>query len=170
MGENLAEPDRMAVRTPMQWSDEPGGGFSTADPSDFPTRSAGGEYGPLAVNVAAQRRDPGSLLNWFERLIRRRKETHELGFGEWQIIETEPRSVLAHRFDWDGTTVIVLHNFSPEPVPLRVPIERIDDAEALDDLFDGGREPLKDMAIELTLPGHGHRWFRVHRAGQRITP
>jgi trehalose synthase len=170
MGENLAEAGRMAVRTPMQWSDEPCGGFSTADVSELPTAPADGEYGPLAVNVAGQRRDPASLLNWFERLIRRRKETHELGFGEWHIIETEPRSVLAHRFDWDGTTVIVLHNFSSEPFPVHVPVEGIDDAEALDDLFDGGREPLSDMAIDLTLPGYGHRWFRVHRSGQRITP
>ena len=30
MGENLAAEGRMAVRTPMQWSDEPGAGFSTA--------------------------------------------------------------------------------------------------------------------------------------------
>ena len=38
--------------------------------------------GPQRVNVAAQRRDPDSLLNWFERLIRRRRECPELGFGD----------------------------------------------------------------------------------------
>ena len=36
MGENLAVAGRMAVRTPMQWSDEPGAGFSTADPQAVP--------------------------------------------------------------------------------------------------------------------------------------
>ena len=30
MGENLALPERNAIRTPMQWSDAPHGGFSTA--------------------------------------------------------------------------------------------------------------------------------------------
>ena len=30
MGENLALEGRMAVRTPMQWTSEPGAGFSTA--------------------------------------------------------------------------------------------------------------------------------------------
>ena len=30
MGENLSLPDRLAVRTPMQWSAEANGGFSTA--------------------------------------------------------------------------------------------------------------------------------------------
>ena len=89
MGENLAEPGRAAVRTPMQWSSEAGGGFSTADPSTFPAAVAEGEYGPLAVNVADQRRDPESLLNWFERMIRRRRETPELGLGTWAVIDND---------------------------------------------------------------------------------
>ena len=46
-----------------------------------PARSPRASSAPLAVNVAGQRRDAGSLLNWFERLIRRRRETPELGLG-----------------------------------------------------------------------------------------
>ena len=82
MGENLDIEGRYGVRTPMQWSAERHGGFSTA-----PTRrgcagrSRRGRVRPEHVNVAAQRRDPDSLLNWFERLIRRRRECPELGFG-----------------------------------------------------------------------------------------
>src|SRR3712207_7882152 len=41
-----------------------------------------------AANVAEQRRDERSLLNWMERLIRRRKECPELGWGRWTLIET----------------------------------------------------------------------------------
>ena len=33
MGENLAIDGRLSVRTPMQWTDEKNGGFSTAPPS-----------------------------------------------------------------------------------------------------------------------------------------
>ncbi len=32
MGDDLSLPERNSVRTPMQWSDEPNGGFSTAPP------------------------------------------------------------------------------------------------------------------------------------------
>ena len=39
MGENLGAAGRMAVRTPMQWSDEPGAGFSMADPHGSPVPS-----------------------------------------------------------------------------------------------------------------------------------
>ena len=44
--------------------------------------SAEGPFGYREVNVTLQRRDPESLLNWMERLIRRRRECPELGWGE----------------------------------------------------------------------------------------
>jgi trehalose synthase len=170
MGENLAEKARAAVRTPMQWSDEAGGGFSTADPSRFPAQLPEGEYGPLAVNAAAQRRDPDSLLNWFERLIRRRKELPTIGFGEWRVIPTEPRAVFAHRCDWDGSTVVAVHNFSPEPCRVDVPLEGCDDIVGLDDLLGSERMELDRPEFELTLEGYGYRWLLVRRAGQRLPP
>jgi maltose alpha-D-glucosyltransferase/alpha-amylase len=170
MGENLGVPGRGAVRTPMQWSDEPGAGFSTADPGTFPAPLVEGEYGPMAVNVAAQRRDPDSFLNWFERVIRRRVETPELGLGSWDVLRSDARAVLAHRCDWAGSTVVALHSFSPEPCEVRVELDDIDDAVAIDDLLGGGRAGLDGPRLELTLEAYGHRWYRVQRAGQRIVP
>ena len=170
MGENLAVEGRAAVRTPMQWSDEPGAGFSTAEPDTFPAPLAEGEYGPLAVNVADQRRDPESLLNWFERLIRRRKETPELGLGQWRIVDNDVPAVLTHRCDWDAVTVVAAHNFSPEPCRVRLELDGLDDVVAMHDLFDGERRELDEPVIELTLDGYGYRWLRTQRKGQRLTP
>jgi glycosidase len=171
MGENLGAGGRMAVRTPMQWSDEPGAGFSMVDPARFPSPLTTGEYGPLAVNVAAQRRDPGSLLNWFERLIRRRRETPEFGLGAWSVVANEEPAVLAHRCDWDASTVVAVHNFGAEPCRLDLPLEGLDDAVGADDLLDGSREePLDDPVLHLILDGYGYRWLRIRRAGQRLSP
>jgi maltose alpha-D-glucosyltransferase/alpha-amylase len=170
MGENLAAEGRAAVRTPMQWSDEPGAGFSTADPGAFAAPVAEGEYGPLAVNVTDQRRDPDSLLNWFERLIRRRRETPELGLGEWRIIDNDVPAVLAHRCDWQGATVVAVHNFSPEPCRVRLDLDGLDDVVAVHDLLDGVRSDLHEPALDLTLDGYGHQWLRLRRRGQRMTP
>ncbi|HEX6419174.1 MAG TPA: alpha-amylase family protein [Acidimicrobiales bacterium] len=170
MGENLAAEGRFAVRTPMQWSDEPGAGFSTAEPGTFPAPLSEGEYGPLAVNVADQRRDPDSLLNWFERLMRRRKETPELGLGRWRIVENDVPAVLAHRCDWDGVTVVAAHNFSPEPCRVRLDLDGLDDVVAVHDLFDGDRHDVDEPSVELTLDGYGYRWLRTQRKGQRLTP
>src|SRR5690606_17275907 len=67
MGENLDVDGRLSVRTPMQWSSGPNGGFSTAPPSKLVRPLPEGQFGPLAVNAADQRRSDDSLLNWMER-------------------------------------------------------------------------------------------------------
>jgi maltose alpha-D-glucosyltransferase/alpha-amylase len=183
MGENLAVEGRLAVRTPMQWSsEEPGAGFSTADPSLFPAAMPDGEYGPLAVNVADQRRDPGSLLNWFERLIRRRRETPELGLGQWRTIDNDVDAVLVHRCDGEDATTVALHNFSPDPCRVTFQLDDLDDLAtpiALEDLLEGNVEPLDDIGADadsgdrkITLqPGrYGYRCMRTPRAGDRRTP
>lgn len=115
MTENPDIEGRMSVRSPMRWSHEPTGGFSTAEPSQLRRRLVSGQHGPKKPNVAAQRRDPESMLNWMERLIRRRRDCPEFGWGRWQLIETAEPSVMAHRCDWEGRTVIAVHNLSPEP-------------------------------------------------------
>ena len=46
------------------------------------------------MNAAKQRRDPNSLLNWTERIIRMRKEVPEIGWGDFQIIPMRDPSVL----------------------------------------------------------------------------
>ena len=57
---------RAGARTPMQWTGGQNLGFSTAEPSQLylPVDSA-----PDAPNVAAEERDPASLLNRVRRLI-----------------------------------------------------------------------------------------------------
>src|SRR5688572_27661987 len=63
MGDDLSLKERDAVRTPMQWSDAPQAGFSTAAKLVHPVVSKG-PFSYEQLNVEAQRRDPGSLLNW----------------------------------------------------------------------------------------------------------
>lgn len=170
MAENLDVPGRMSVRTPMQWSDERNGGFSTGRDDDLRMPLVPGErFGPEAVNVAAQRRDPGSLLNWIERLIRRRKETPEIGWGRWSLVPAADPALFAHRCDWEGSTVIAVHNLSAQPRTLALELD--EEWEALVDLL-GQQEDLTPSASapELELAGHGYRWLRLRRPGQRIAP
>jgi trehalose synthase len=170
MGENLAGKERLAVRTPMQWSDEPGGGFSTASPDRFPAPLVEGAFGPAEVNVVAQRRDPDSLLNWFERLIRRRRETPELGLGQWRTIENDQAAVLAHRCDWEGSTVVAVHSFSDEPCRVRLHLDDVDDGAVLHDLLGSDHQEPDGPDVELDLERYGYRWLRVMRPGDRLTP
>jgi maltose alpha-D-glucosyltransferase/alpha-amylase len=165
MGENLEIEGRYSVRTPMQWSADANGGFSTVDdPTTLRRPLPKGEFGPERVNVAAQRRDPGSLLNWFERLIRRRRECPELGFGTFELLETGARSVLAHRCDWEGSTVVAVHELAGREATVKLPVS---DGEALVDLLD---EDEHGLPATVTLGPYAARWFRVRRAATRLPP
>ena len=85
MGDNLQLPERKCARTPMQWSTEPNAGFTKSDKPLLPV-IASGPFGYEHVNAAKQRRDPNSMLNWTERIIRMRKEVPEVGWGDFAII------------------------------------------------------------------------------------
>jgi glycosidase len=172
MAENLEIEGRMSVRSPMQWSGEPNAGFSTAAQEKLrrPVVS-GDDYGPSAVNVADQRRDTNSMLNWLERLIRRRKECPEIGWGTCQLLDAGAPSLFAQRFDWGDRSMIVLHNLAGTREHVRLRFDRCDDWEHLHDLLgDGDAELLQAKKLELDLDPYGYRWFRVHRKGQRFLP
>src|ERR1700729_2260656 len=110
MGDDLSLPERNCARTPMQWSSEAQGGFTYSDSPVLPV-IGDGAYSYEHVNVADQRRDPDSMLNWMERIIRMRKEVPEIGWGTFAILRVDTDEVLAMRYDWRGNAVLFLHNF-----------------------------------------------------------
>ncbi len=173
MGENLAIDGRASVRSPMQWTDEKNGGFSGAAPSRLRRPVVDGRFGPLAVNVAAQRRDPDSLLNWMERVIRRRRETPELGWGSWQVLETDSPAVLAHRCDWENRRIVAVHNLGEEPSVVRIQLGGdIPSGARLHDLLAESAEAheIETDALDLKLEGYGFRWLRLQSPGQHTAP
>jgi maltose alpha-D-glucosyltransferase/alpha-amylase len=111
LGDDLSLPERECARTPMQWSSEPHGGFTTGKRPVLPVISDP-IYGYHRVNVEAQRRDPQSLLNWMERKIRMRRERPEISWGDWRILRTDQPGVLVMRYEWDDHTLVTLHNFT----------------------------------------------------------
>ena len=166
MGENLAIEDRYAVRVPMQWSGEENGGFSTASSDALVRPLTGGAFGPEHVNVAAQRRDPDAQLNWIERLIRRRKETPEFGWGTSTLIETGDPALFAHRCEWQDSTVVAVHNLGRKRA--KAVLELGPDALAVDDLLEQREHRLgKEGKLNVDLGAYGYLWLRVRREGER---
>jgi maltose alpha-D-glucosyltransferase / alpha-amylase len=161
MGDDLSLPDRDSVRTPMQWSDEPNGGFSAAA-SDRLAKPviAEGEYSYKQVNVATQQRDPDSLLNWFNRAIRVRKQCPEFGCGKWEILETSDPSGFAHCCTLQNQTVLTVHNLSNQACTVSL---KFNSSRHLVDLFaDRQYEPLQGSQ-PIALDPYGYRWFRVEQ-------
>lgn len=170
MGEDLSAPGRHSVRTPMQWSSEVNGGFSTASADTLPEPVPAGPYGPAHVSVAAQRRDPESLLNWFERVIRRRKETPEIGFGSCTVLDPSNHAVFAHRIDWDGRAVFFVHNLSDADQHIELEID-VADCEFIVDLLDDRHIAVDDTRrVALDVEPYGWRWYRARQPGRRDVP
>ena len=172
MAENLAIEGRLSVRTPMQWSGEKNAGFSTAAPSRLRRAVVEGRFGPLAVNAADQRREPDSLLSWMERVIRRRRETPELAWGTWQVLETDVDAVLAHRCDWEGRSVVAVHNLGADPCVVGVELGDVPEGATLDDLLDErpALDEIDGTSLELKLGGYGYRWYRIGTPDQMTPP
>jgi maltose alpha-D-glucosyltransferase/alpha-amylase len=148
------------VRTPMQWSGDPHGGFTRAEAPVKPLVREG-PFSYQRVNVAHQRRDPNSLLNWMERLVRTRKECREIGWGAWKVLRTGNKGVLALRYDWHGSGMVVLHNLSARPCTVRIDPGGEEPCRLVNVLSNDHSSPQDGGEHRLTLEGYGYRWFRV---------
>jgi maltose alpha-D-glucosyltransferase/alpha-amylase len=160
MGDDLSLPERKAVRTPMQWTADRHGGFSTAEKTILPV-IAEGPFGYPRVNVAAQRRDGESLLNCTERLCRMRKECPEFGWGECELIPTGTKQVLATLSTWRKNSVLALHNFSDQACELSLAIPGAEQCVLTNLLAAQDSHPDPRGRHALGLEPYGYRWYRV---------
>lgn len=163
MGENLALADRDAIRTPMQWSDTQGAGYSTAPNQDLivPVNRTG-RFGARRVNVRAQQRDPESLLRWFQQLIGVVRECPEIGTGACQVVDVgAPPSVLIHRFDGPAGAVLLMHNLADIAVTVDVGRDQAGPGRPREVFADGAYPRPARALTGIELNGWGYRWFRL---------
>lgn len=158
MGDDLSRPERLAVRTPMQWSDGPNAGFSPADPKRFPAQViADGPFGCRHVNAYAQSLRDASLLKKTSEMVRMRLSLREIGFGVCRPAQVDCKHVLALRHD-AGSTVLMLANLSSDEVEVSVEDEDLHDL--VDILDDGEYPPAQGRPLRMKLRGYGYRWMR----------
>jgi maltose alpha-D-glucosyltransferase / alpha-amylase len=162
MGDNLDLPERNCARTPMQWSNEPHGGFTEGDKPCSPVIDQG-PYGFEHVNVAKQRRDPNSMLNWTERIIRMRKEVPEIGWGDFQVIAARDPAVLIVRYDWRNNSVLFVHNLDDKPREISFAVGLPKDAgkHLINLLTEDHSQADARGRHRLLLEAYGYRWYRV---------
>jgi len=162
MGDNLDLPERNCARTPMQWSTEPHAGFTESDRPCSPVIDEG-PYGFQHVNVAKQRRDADSLLNWTERIIRMRKEVPEIGWGDFKVISARDPAVLIIRYDWRNNSVLFVHNLDEKPREISFASGIPGDAGKLlvNLLSEDHSRANGSGRHKLMLEGYGYRWYRV---------
>jgi maltose alpha-D-glucosyltransferase/alpha-amylase len=164
MGEDLRLADRRAVRTPMQWSAERNAGFSAGDSPVRPLVSRG-PFAYETINVEEQQRDPDSLLRWMTGMIRLRKQCPEVGWGDWRIVPTGSRNVLAIAYTWRGNTIVTLHNLAQEAreVKLKLGGGVLTNLGEVEDI-----RAARDGAHRITLDAYGYRWLRLGDTNQAL--
>ena len=102
-------------RTPFQWDDSKNAGFSNATP----WLKVNPNY--KKVNVAAEEKDPNSVLNYFRKMVKLRKSLPELVYGKYNLLEKENDKVYAYTRTLDKKKVIVLLNFSKTTTTFDIP-------------------------------------------------
>lgn len=164
MVENLDIPGRPAVRTPMQWEPGPGGGFTTADPETMRRPMPAAPLGPDHISVEAQRNDPDSLLTYMAMLASKRRETPHFGWGDVDLLECDQPSVLAHRAEVDGESVIAVHHLGDGPVEVTIRSGLAPGTELRHQLVSGRGLPdavtvAEDGSLTLSLGRYGVCWL-----------
>jgi glycosidase len=109
IGMTGTKPDEL-IRTPMQWDDTRGAGFTEGTPwepinPDF-----------SFTNVSDQSGDASSLLEHYRELIQLRNERSALRIGKTYVVESNSNKLLSYlRTGNDGSLLVVI-NIDDEPV------------------------------------------------------
>jgi alpha-glucosidase len=97
---------RDGERTPMQWSDRSNAGFSTVAPW-LPVDERYKSY-----NVETEKKDAGSILNYYHQLLSIRHTNKALLEGQYVALNEEDPNVLAYVRSYKGENVVVVLNMS----------------------------------------------------------
>ena len=97
---------RDGERTPMQWTDGPNAGFTSATPwLPVPPSSA-------THNVASESKDPDSVLEFYKHLLKLRHQNPALLEGEYVPLNQDDPNVLSYLRRYKDEAVLVVLNMS----------------------------------------------------------
>lgn len=162
MGDNFFLGDRNGVRTPMQWSPDRNAGFSRADPQRLylpPIMDP--VYGFGSVNVEAQQRERGSLLNWMQRVLALRKNHQAFGRGELVFLHPRNRKILAYFRLYQDDIILCVANLSRAAQAVELDLSAYKGRVPVELMGRASFPPIGELPYLLTLPGHNHYWFRL---------
>ncbi|HLU21739.1 MAG TPA: alpha-glucosidase [Bacillaceae bacterium] len=117
-------------RTPMQWNQEHQAGFTTANKTwlkvnpNYPN-----------INVAEQLKDQDSILNFYKKLIRIRKENEVFVYGMYELLEPNHPHLFVYTRTLDEEKAIVINNFAEQVTKIELP-EWVKDAQLVLNNYD----------------------------------
>lgn len=106
---------RDSARTPMQWSGEENAGFSAAAPWFYVNPNY------KEINVAAQEKDPASLLHFYRKAIALRKSLPAVKDGAYREFQKGSRKLYVYARETAGQRLLVICSFSEKPLRFHAP-------------------------------------------------
>ncbi|RVT78503.1 alpha-glucosidase [Flavobacterium sufflavum] len=103
-------------RTPFQWNNTTNGGFTNAEP----WLKVNKNYKTL--NAAAQEKDPNSVLNYFRKMVKLRKNNPVLIYGKYTLLDKDNPNVYAYTRELDNKKMLVLLNFTSKNATVKTKI------------------------------------------------
>ena len=162
MGDNVFLGDRDGVRTPMHWTGDRNGGFSSADFAQlYLPPLLDPVYGYPSVNVEAQLRTPTSLLRWLHRFVELRKEHPVFGLGTYEPCRPSNAHVFAHVRRWEEEIVLCVHNLARSAQAAELDLAQFAGLVP-EEMFGQTRfPPIGELPYLLTFGPRGFYWFRL---------
>jgi maltose alpha-D-glucosyltransferase/alpha-amylase len=162
MGDNIFLGDRNGMRTPMQWSAERNGGFSSADPQrlclplivDY-------EYHHQTIQVEAQQRNRDSLLWWMKGLIRTRRRHAAFGKGTLELCDPANRSVLAFVRRWQNEAILVVANLSKFDQYVELELSAFEGRVPIELIGQNAFPRISGAPYSLSLGPHAFLWLAL---------
>ncbi len=173
MGDDIWLPDRHGCRMPMQWTDGPNAGFSTAKETFLPANHDE-TCGFKNLNVAQQEKDPNSYL-WATRfLLKARKDNPALCNGLMEEIPSDNPAIFVYwrvaREDYSDqpaasglsteNRVLCLYNLSNQQQSITLDL-RFYKGHWLTDLLAEEKHPIGDIPLVKILPPYSSHWLRL---------
>ncbi|SEO56830.1 oligo-1,6-glucosidase [Mucilaginibacter gossypiicola] len=93
-------------RTPFQWNSTANAGFTTGTP----WIKVNPNY--KNINAAAQEKDANSILNYFRRIVKLRKDNLVLVYGKYTLLDAQNPDTYAYTRELNGRKLLVLLNFT----------------------------------------------------------
>ena len=162
VGDNLSLRGTAALRTPMPWSPDRGGGFSRSEPDMFIRPLVqDSTYGYQANNVELQTRSTVSLLQTIRHRIDIRRESPALSLGNLELVESSNPAVLAYLRRSGRFSVLCVINFSGFPQATELTLKAHRGLNPVEMLGHGLFPAIGDSPYPVSLNGHGTYWLNL---------
>lgn len=105
------------ARTPMQWSNNKQGGFTTGKPW-LPLNPNKDE-----VNAEVEVNNPNSVYHYYKKIIQLRKKYSIIVYGDYELLEERHEQLFVYRRCLENEHLLVLCNFSDEVIKYKMPMQ-----------------------------------------------